>query len=128
MISSRGAMMEAVLMTLLTRRDMPDAADITQGNPQRAAALQLLLASGYVRTVSLFSGTVLVLDAPAVAEAVVYHASRAEYREAASHMHGAITAVLHQLEHGEASQGDRRDIEWCVNILKAATAKAEGQS
>jgi hypothetical protein len=33
-------------------------------------------------------------------------------------------AVLHQLEHGEASEGDERDIAWCIRHLKEAIATA----
>jgi hypothetical protein len=31
-----------------------------------------------------------------------------------------ISAVLHQLEHGEASDGDLRDIAWCAKQLRRA--------
>lgn len=30
----------------------------------------------------------------------------------------AVSAVLHQLEHGEAATGDLRDIEWCARELR----------
>lgn len=36
----------------------------------------------------------------------------------------ACEAVAHQLEHGEASTGDDRDIAWCARALREAIAAA----
>lgn len=35
-------------------------------------------------------------------------------------LRNTLTAVIHQLEHGEASTGDRRDIAWCARELREA--------
>lgn len=45
---------------------------------------------------------------------------------AAPDLLAACTAVRHQLETGEAGEGDVRDIAWCVKALADAIAKAEG--
>lgn len=35
----------------------------------------------------------------------------------------AAEAVLHQLAHGEAGEGDKRDIAWCIRALRQALGK-----
>lgn len=38
-------------------------------------------------------------------------------------MQKRLEAVLHQLEHGEASEGDLRDIAWCARNLREVVAQ-----
>lgn len=35
-------------------------------------------------------------------------------------LRATVESVLHQLEHGEASDGDLRDIAWCARTLRDA--------
>lgn len=45
---------------------------------------------------------------------------------AAPEMLATLTAIVHQLSSGEASEGDARDIAWCAAQARAVIRKAEG--
>lgn len=52
-------------------------------------------------------------------------AQEGRYIEHGPELAAACEAVHHQLAHGEASDGDLRDIAWCADTLRAALAKVK---
>jgi len=47
-------------------------------------------------------------------------------QQAARELLAACECVLHELEHGEAGEGNINDIAWCADELRDAIAKARG--
>lgn len=71
----------------------------------------------------------------AVAKQYLAHATDPEQAEgiwreilAAEPLVSTCHAVLHELEHGEASDATARDLRWCARALREALTKHEGPS
>ena len=50
-----------------------------------------------------------------------------QHNAANSALLAALEAIAHQLTHGEASEGDERDIAWCAAAARAAIRAARGE-
>ncbi len=50
--------------------------------------------------------------------AISKHGIAAKKEDKNKDLRSSLEAVVHQLRHGEASEGERRDLRWCANSLE----------